>query len=98
MARNKKTRRKRPFEQHTDLEDFLIVLGIHIKTTRKKNGFSSYETFAHDIELSRAAMARYEKGLSDMRISSLLKITDGMGLTLKEFFTTFDQSTVKKTK
>lgn len=50
-------------------------------------GFNSYELFSYDIEISRTGMAKYESGnYDDIRMRTLLKIIDGLGMTPKEFF------------
>ncbi len=64
---------------------FISQLGGRIKQLRKAKGFTSYEKFAHASDISRMQYWRYEKG-EDMRISSLKKVTDALGVTLEEFF------------
>ena len=45
------------------------------------------ELFAYDIEISRAGMSKYEAGtFDDIRLRTLLKIIDGLGISPKEFF------------
>jgi transcriptional regulator with XRE-family HTH domain len=56
-----------------------------LKSLRVKKGYTSYEAFANDHDLSRALYGRYEKG-KDMRISSLAKIVKAHGMSLEEFF------------
>ncbi|MFM9673674.1 helix-turn-helix domain-containing protein, partial [Streptomyces galilaeus] len=66
---------------------FLIKLSKRIKQLRKKNGFNSAELFAYDIEISRVGMSKYESGaFDDIRMRTLLKIIDGLGMTPSEFF------------
>lgn len=60
-------------------------IGTHIKQLRIKAGYSSLEKFAYEFEISRTQYARYERG-EDMRISSLMKVLEGHGMTLGEFF------------
>jgi len=55
--------------------------------SEKKNGFNSAELFSYDIEVSRVGMSKYESGnYDDIRMRTLLKIIDGLGMTPKEFF------------
>lgn len=62
-------------------------LGKRIHSLRKQRGFTSYEHFAYDVDISRAGMAKYESGaFEDIRFSTLLKIIDGLGMTPSEFF------------
>lgn len=60
-------------------------LGKRIKQLRIQRGYSSYEYFAYDHEISRAQFGRYEKG-EDLRFTSLIKVINAFGLTLNEFF------------
>jgi hypothetical protein len=66
-------------------EDQLKKLGDRIKQLRIKKGYSSYEYFAYDSNISRAQMGRYEKG-QDLRFSSLSKVVHALGVSLEEFF------------
>ncbi|PWV56346.1 helix-turn-helix domain-containing protein [Chitinophaga sp. S165] len=88
MAKNpKKEERKKATLGHFDHDDFMEKLSKRIKTLRKQNGFNSYELFAYDIEISRAGMSKYEAGaFDDIRMRTLLKIIDGLGISPKEFF------------
>lgn len=56
-----------------------------MRELRKKKGFTSYDQFAYASNLNRSQIGRYETG-EDMYFSSLLKVVDALGLTLKEFF------------
>ena len=62
-------------------------LAKRLKEVRKERGFSNYEQFAFENEISRAQYGRYEKG-HDMRFSSLIKILKAMDISLKDFFST----------
>ncbi|HEV8286845.1 MAG TPA: helix-turn-helix transcriptional regulator [Chitinophagaceae bacterium] len=63
----------------------LQKLGARIKQLRIKAGFTSYEYFAYENEISRTQYARYEQG-KDIRYSTLLKIVAAHGMTVEEFF------------
>ncbi|MGB3464111.1 MAG: helix-turn-helix transcriptional regulator [Cyclobacteriaceae bacterium] len=65
--------------------EFIDLVGNRIKALRKEKGYSSYEKFAHAHDISRMQYWRYEKG-EDMRLSSLKKVVDALGITLEEFF------------
>jgi transcriptional regulator with XRE-family HTH domain len=67
--------------QDKDLEK----LGRRIKQLRIQKGYSNYEYFAYDHNISRTQFGRYERG-EDMRYSSLLKVVRAFGMTLEEFF------------
>ncbi|WP_017730740.1 helix-turn-helix transcriptional regulator [Nafulsella turpanensis] len=63
----------------------LIKLGNRIKALRIKKGYTSYEYFAYEHNISRAQFGRYEKG-EDLRYTSLLKVVRALDMTLEEFF------------
>lgn len=63
----------------------ILKIAATLKALRLAKGFTSYEAFANEYDLSRALYGRYEKG-QDMRISSLIKIVKAMDMTLPEFF------------
>lgn len=88
MAKSKKRQeRKKAVLGHFDHDIFLKKLSKRIKNVRKQNGFKSYELFAYDIEVSRTGMSKYESGaFEDIRMRTLLKIIDGLGMSPKEFF------------
>jgi len=60
-------------------------LGERIKALRLKRGYTSYEYFAYEHNISRAQFGRYEKG-QDLRFSSLVRIVQAFDMTLQEFF------------
>ena len=87
MAKQQREPKKKAVLGHFDHERFLEELGKRIKQLRKEKGFRSYETFAYDIEISRVGMSNYESGnFEDIRLRTLLKIIDGLGMTPQEFF------------
>jgi len=63
----------------------LQKLAARIKQLRIKAGFTSYEYFAYENEISRTQYGRYEQG-KDIRYSTLLKIITAHGMTVEEFF------------
>jgi len=77
----KKNASKTSSEQQYQLKK----LGLRIKQLRVKAGYSSYEYFAYDHNISRAQFGRYENG-QDIRFTSLLKVISALGVTLEEFF------------
>ena len=60
-------------------------LGDRIKQLRVKAGFTSYQYFAYENEISSSQYFRYEKG-NDIRYSTLLKIIAAHDMTVEEFF------------
>lgn len=68
-----------------DPEDQLKRLGARIKQLRIKKGYSNYEHFAYDHDISRAQFGRYEQG-QDLRFSTLVRLVKAFDMTMKEFF------------
>ncbi|WP_330744919.1 helix-turn-helix domain-containing protein [Chryseobacterium sp. CP-77] len=66
-------------------EEILKKLGKRIRKLRIAKGYSSYEYFAYEHNISRAQFGRYEKG-EDLRFSTLAKIIYAFDMTLEEFF------------
>jgi len=66
-------------------EDALKNLGERIKQLRIKNGYTNYEYFAYENDISRAQYGRYERG-EHIRFGTLIKIINAFGLTIEEFF------------
>lgn len=66
-------------------EEILKKLGKRIRELRIAKGYSSYEYFAYEHNISRAQFGRYEKG-EDLRFSTLAKIIHAFDMTLEEFF------------
>lgn len=77
------------FEKITPKEEILNKLGATIKKARKKNGFTSAENFAFQMDISRSLYTKYENG-SDLRVSTLFRIIEGMGMKISDFFKAFD--------
>ncbi|MBX3164456.1 MAG: helix-turn-helix transcriptional regulator [Bacteroidetes bacterium] len=63
----------------------LKKLGIRIKNLRIKAGFSNYEYFAYENNISRAQYGKYENG-SNINFLTLYKIIKAHNLSLKDFF------------
>jgi len=66
-------------------DEALMKLGRRIKQLRIESGYSSYEVFAYEHNISRAQFGRYEQG-KDLRFSSLYKVIQALDVTLEEFF------------
>ena len=60
-----------------------------IKQLRIDKGYTSYENFAYENDLSRVQYWRMERG-TNFTIDYLLKILEVHKLSLKEFFSDFD--------
>lgn len=64
----------------------LKKIGAKLKKLRKESGYENGDDFAYDNEINRSQYGKYEAGAQDMRVSSLMKTVNSMGLTLEEFF------------
>lgn len=62
-----------------------ILLGDRIKKLRIEKGYSNYEYFAYENNISRSQYGRYEQG-EDMRFTTLVRIIKAHKMTLEEFF------------
>ncbi len=66
-------------------EKYLKELGERIRQIRISKGYTSYEYFAYEHNISRAQFGRYERG-EDLRFSTLVRIIEAFDMTLEEFF------------
>ena len=87
MKKQKSVGKKIPKIADADerIEQEFSKLGNRIKQLRVRRGYTSYEIFAFENGINRAQFGRYERG-EDLRYSSLLKVCDALGVTIKEFF------------
>jgi hypothetical protein len=81
----------------TSVNKDLIKLGDRIKQLRIAKGYTSYEYFAYDHEISRTQFGRYERG-EDLRYSSLLRVVKALDITLEDFFNGINEPKLKKKK
>lgn len=68
-----------------DVNKQMQNLGNRLRELRKEKGYSNYELFAYENGISRSQYGKYEKG-SDIRFTTLIKVVDALGLSLKDFF------------
>lgn len=64
----------------------LKLIGDRIKNLRVERTGLVQEEFGKKIGLDRTYMSRVESGQKNMTIETLVKICDGLGITLKDFF------------
>jgi len=58
-----------------------------IKEIRIKNGYNNAEDFAYENDFSRSQYGKYEREQgSDMRLSTIVKITKALNISIQEFF------------
>lgn len=61
-------------------------IGDRIKAVRKAKGHKSSEKFAFQHDIDRAQYGKYEQGIIDMQISSLVKVLVALDIDIQEFF------------
>lgn len=77
------TREKKQLSKATQKQ--LKNLGKKLKGLRQDKGYTNYEVFSYENKIGRSQYGKYEQG-ADMQVSTLLKLIEIHGLTLKEFF------------
>jgi hypothetical protein len=68
-----------------ELDSRIKKIAKRIKELRIKKGYTAYEKFAFDNDLSRVTYGEHEKG-KNMTLSSLLRLLDIHKISLEEFF------------
>lgn len=68
---------------------YLQKIGERLKYFRKKAGYSNYEYFAYDNNISRPQYGKYEAG-ANIQLNTLIKILKAMNVSLQEFFEGID--------
>ena len=74
---------KKPVKKPLDKR--VLKIAEKLKKMRIDKGHTSYENFAHDMDLPRVQYWRLEHGVN-FRIESLLKVLDVHKITLEDFF------------
>lgn len=64
---------------------FLKKIGDRLKFYRKKAGYSNYEYFAYENNISRPQYGKYEAG-ANIQLNTLYKILNALKVTPEEFF------------
>lgn len=86
ISHSMKTKEKRSaYKPDFDKEAELRNMGKRIKSIRLQKGYTSYEVFAYEHNISRAQFGRYENG-EDLRYSSLVRIIRAFDMSIDEFF------------
>lgn len=65
-------------------ESLATLFGERVKTLRQETTEMSQEGFALYVGLERSQYARIERGENDIRLSTIVKIANGFGLTAAE--------------
>jgi transcriptional regulator with XRE-family HTH domain len=64
---------------------FLKKIGARLKFYRKRAGYSNYEYFAYENNISRPQYGKYEAG-ANIQLNTLYKILKALNVTPEEFF------------
>lgn len=65
--------------------DMNEIIGKRITQLRKKKNLSQ-QKFAYEADIERSYLTHVEKGRKNISINTLVKITNALGVSLKEFF------------
>jgi transcriptional regulator with XRE-family HTH domain len=84
-----------PLKNENEEVIYLKKIGERLKYFRKKAGYSNYEYFAYDHNISRPQYGKYEAG-ANIQLNTLIKILKAMNISLEEFFNGIDIPKSKK--
>lgn len=74
-------------KQLSPRDKLLLSIGKRMKELRIREGFNSHENFAFEKGINRSQYGKYEKGRSDLQISTLVKIIlSYKDMTVSKFF------------
>ena len=81
----KKTVKKTVSEE----EKYLKKVGERLKHYRQKAGYTNYEYFAYENNISRPQYGKYEAG-ANIQLNTLIRILKALNVSLEEFFKGFE--------
>ena len=67
--------------------DIKVAIGERIAQLRKAKKLSQ-QKFSYEAEIERSYLTHVEKGRKNISIETLVKVTNALGITLKDFFDT----------
>jgi transcriptional regulator with XRE-family HTH domain len=79
-----------PQQKENDEAIYLQKIGERLKYFRKKAGYTNYEYFAYDNNISRPQYGKYEAG-ANIQLNTLFKILKAMNVSPEEFFQGFKE-------
>ena len=65
-------------------------IGERVKNLRISKQYMNQEEFSKKIGWDKSYLCRVESGKQNITIDNLIVICNGLGITLSEFFSTFD--------
>lgn len=69
----------------TEMPEEIIRLGKRIEFLIKEKGLKTREV-AHDADMDVENLRKYIKGRQEMKVSTMLKITKALGISVSELF------------
>lgn len=69
----------------TEMPEEIIELGKRIEGLIREKGLKTREV-AHDADMDVENLRKYIKGRQEMKVSTMLKITRALGVTVAELF------------
>jgi transcriptional regulator with XRE-family HTH domain len=85
----KKTTKKATLKKESEETKYLKQVGDRLKYYRKKAGYTNYEYFAYENDISRPQYGKYEAG-ANIQLNTLMKILKALNVSLEEFFKGFN--------
>jgi transcriptional regulator with XRE-family HTH domain len=81
-------KKREPIPKKSITEEEKIVLkkiGERLKKYRKDAGYSNYEYFAYENNISRPQYGKYEAG-ANIQLNTLIRILNHLNVSLEDFF------------
>jgi transcriptional regulator with XRE-family HTH domain len=74
-------------EKSTPKAKLLKSIGDRMVFLRKQEGYTNHDVFSYDRGINRSQYGKYEKGKSDLQISTLIRIIHSYkDMTIEKFF------------
>ncbi|PWT99837.1 MAG: transcriptional regulator [Terriglobia bacterium] len=77
-----------------EVQEILKALGARIRELRTKQGYSQ-EDFADHCGVHRTFMGTIERGESNLSFSNLVKVSQGLGITLSQLLSGLEKRVAK---
>jgi transcriptional regulator with XRE-family HTH domain len=74
-----------------DSRQLLKSIGKKLKQERKNLGYKNSDDFAYESGINRSQYGKYEAGSQDIRLSTLVRIVNSLGMTAEDFFRTLNE-------
>ena len=68
-----------------------LKIGERVKELRISKQYMNQEEFSKKLGWDKAYLSRVESGKQNITIDNLVVICNGLGITLSDFFSTFDK-------